>query len=776
MIAMSIQIFPSDFLLSGSHFSYLLSLDSSKRLLMRHYGSLLRSEKEFPSFPLFPLNPLGASLYLDKRNEVPDAMGYEFSLPFLGFNASPSLILEKEGEGSHLSFLYEGYEVREAKAIEDDLPSPHGKGEELIIDLLEKRLSIRLRLHYLLYEETDVLGRYIEIVNDDEGELIVHKASSLSLLLDNDDYLLSSFHGAWANELHEERRHLSLGTTLLYSDSGSSSNRIAPFYLLSKGEREGPAYGFSLLYSGSHRAEIDLDTAGRIHINQGISNLGFRKKLAKGERFLTPIVLLSYSPNGREGVSYNFASFTRKHISPEHFAYKERPVIYNGWEALTFHFDERKIHSLMKKAASLGAETFVLDDGWFGKRDDDNSSLGDWFVNKKKLPHGLEGLAKYAKRLGMSFGIWMEPEMVSEDSELYKKHPDWALVDPQMKPLKGRNQLVLDLRKGEVQDYLIAEVSKILSIPGISYLKWDYNRPLGDIPEVIGTCHFDYMRGLYRVLKEIRRRFPKTLMENCASGGNRFDHGMLAYFDQSWLSDCTDSFERVRLERSASYLFPQSVFSNHVSSKTNMQTMRLTSLDNKFDVAAIGALGYELDLRDLSPIEEKAVKRQIAFYKKHRHLFMFGSFYRLSSLLDGAPYERWQVGEGKEAIIVDCYGLDDLDGRLERLYGRYFDEESLYKVTNRPEDISFLKFGPLVNYFSPVHLKEGGTLVNALARRKAMPIESFEAINSGHLLNAEGLPLPDRWKGTGLAGGSAFIGDFGTRMYVLSSIEAKEKQ
>ncbi len=773
---MSIEIFPHDFLLSSTHSSYLLSVDPAKRLLMRHYGSLLRSEKEFPSFPSCPLNPPGSSLYLDKKNEVPDAMGYEFSLPFLGFNAPPSLILEKEGEGSSLSFEYDKYEVREARPIEDDLPSPHGEGEELIVDMLERRLSIRLRLHYLLYPETDVLGRYIEILNEGEGELIVHKAASLSLSLPNDRFLLSSFHGAWANELHEERRPLPLGGTLLYSDSGSSSNRIAPFFLLSKEEKEGPSYGFSLLYSGSHLAEIDLDIAGRIHINQGISSLGFRKKIAKNERLITPIVLLSYSSDGREGLSHNFASFTREHISPKRFAYKERPVVYNGWEALGFRYDERKIRSLMKKAASLGMETFVLDDGWFGKRDDDNSGLGDWFVNEKKLPHGLEGLARYAKKAGMSFGIWMEPEMVSEDSELYRKHPDWVLSDHHAKALKGRNQLILDLRKEEVQTYIIEAASNILSVPGISYLKWDYNRPLGDIPEVSGTCHFDYMRGLYRVLREIRERFPDVLMENCASGGNRFDHGMLAYFDQSWLSDCTDSFERIRIERSASYLFPQSVFSNHVSSKTNMQTMRLTSLDNKFDVAAVGALGYELDLRDLSPIEKKAIKKQIAFYKKHRRLLMFGSFRRIASFPNGDSYERWQIGEGKEAIIVDYYGLNDLNGRLERLSGRFFEEEGAYEVANRPEDISLLKFGPLVNYLSPVHIKEGGTIINALARRKAMPIESFKAISNGSLLNAEGLPLPERWKGTGLAEGTAYIGDFGTRMYVLSLLEAKKER
>lgn len=767
---MSIKVFGDKFLLTGRDSSYLLGINREKHLVLLHYGSLLKDEREFPSFSSRPINPMGTSLY---RNNDPLAMpekeNSEFILPFSGVLSKPSLEIYRENEGSSYDFVYQGYEIKEASRFDESLPFPHGAGEELVIELTEKRINVSIYLHYLMYAENDMLCRYMEIRNDDAKELIVCRAASSSLSLQNDDYFLSSFHGAWANELHEERRKLSLGTTLLYSDSGSSSNRIAPFFSLYKDEEKGSSYGFSLLYSGSFETTIDLDISGKIRINQGISGLMFEKRLASGESFVTPLAMMSFSDKGRRGLSQNFASFTKECLLPPYHATKSRPIAYNSWESVGFKFNEHSLHSLIDKAAKLGMELFVLDDGWFGKRNDDASSLGDWSVNKKKIPHGLEGLLSYAKKKGMSFGIWMEPEMVSFDSELYKAHPDWVLKDTAGESLVGRNQYLLDLRKKEVQDYVIDNVSNILSIPGVSYLKWDYNRPFGDIPLTNGTCHYDYMRGLYRVLGEIRKRFPETLMENCASGGNRFDHGMMTYFDQSWLSDCTDSFERIRIQRGASYFFPPVVFSNHVSSKTNNQTMRLTSLENKFDVASFGVLGYELNLDDLSSLEEKTIKRQISFYKEHRDLFEFGSFYRLSRL-DEDRFERWEIVNKDKAIIANFDGIIDLNGATRRLSGIGFDDDSLYEVKSRECTHSLLKFGPLVNYVSPVHLKEEGAVINALAKKKGIEGEKFERTVSGKILNGTGLPLPELWKGTGMNEGTCVLGDFGTRMYLIKPL------
>lgn len=771
---MSLEVFPSFFLLSGKESSYLLEIDENKHLVLSHYGRKLRKE-EIPSFKLNVINPSGSSLYRDEKNPVftLDQEPLEVTLPFRGSLAKPSLVLKTE-ETAEFSFVYDSYLVQKAKENRD-FPSPYGEGEELVVCLKEEKKEIRLFLHYVIYPNEDVLGRYIEIRNEEEKPLSILKAASFSLVLNDKGYLLSSFGGAWANELHEERRPLPLGSTLLYSDSGTSSNRLAPYFLLSKDESRDSAYGFSFLYSGSFFSEIDRDIAGRIRISQGVSDLLFEKTLLKNESFVSPFSLMTYSSKGREGISEHFHAFMRNHILPKENAYKERPVFYNNWEATGMDFNEAKIHALMRKAKDLGIEMFVLDDGWFGKRNNDSTSLGDWNYNPKKLPHGLEGLASYAKKLGLSFGTWMEPEMISKESELYKKHPDWVLRNVTSEPLIGRHQYVLDLTKIEVQEFVIDSVSKILSMPNLTYLKWDFNRPLGEIRTNNGAYMMDYMKGLYAVLKEIRRRFPSALLENCASGGNRFDYAMLCYFDQSWLSDCTDSYERIRIERSASYFFPLSVLSNHVSSKINSQTVRKTTLDNKFDVASFGVLGYELDLSDLSKVDLSTIKSQIAFYKKHRHTFEFGNFYRLETFLEnGSKRESWEVYSDNEAIVSTFYGVNDLNGGKEYLGSEGLNEEALYRVRDRESGIPLLNMGYLVNYISPIHLNEEGFALMALSKKKSLAIEKFDKVASGATLNAKELPLSEKWRGTGFGGDTRMLFDFGTRLYTIEPIDSKD--
>ena len=768
---MSILVFPSFFLLSTKDSSYLLEVDKKKRIVLDHFGNRLQRE-EVPSFRLSIKNPSGSSLYDDEKDPsfTLDQEPLEVQTPFRGSPSRPSLVLQNEKSAS-FSFLFDSYRLQKAKE-NVDFPSPYGEGEELILILKEEASDVYLLLHYLVYSDSNVIARYIEVINKDKEVLSVRKLSSMSLSLCDDGYLLSTFGGAWANELHEERRKVPLGTTLLYSENGTSSNRLAPFFMLSKGETSSKAFGFSFLYSGSFFSEIDRDIAGRIRIDQGVSDLLFEKKLQEGESLTSPISVISYSNNGREGLSRNFHSFLRKHLLPIANAFQERPIFYNNWEATGMNFDETKIHRLMKKAKDLGVELFVLDDGWFGKRNDDKTSLGDWFANKKKLPHGLEGLASYAQKLGLRFGTWMEPEMVSKESELYRKHPDWIIKNEGKEPLLGRHQYVLDLTKKEVQDCIIDCVSKVLSVPNLSYLKWDFNRPLGEIVGNNGAYMMDYTKGLYRVLKEIRIRFPNAILENCASGGNRFDYAMLRYFDQSWLSDCTDSFERIRIERSASYFFPLSVLSNHVSSKINSQTIRKTTLENKFDVASFGVLGYELDLDDLSKVDLELINKQTSFYKKYRKTFQFGDFYRLETFLeDGSKRESWEVWDEKAAIVSTFYGVNDLNGKKEYLGAKGLKKDSLYCVKNREESLPILSFGPLVNYLSPIHLNEEGFALLALSKRRSLSSEKFERTVSGDTLENKSLPLSERWKGTGLEGDTRVLFDFGTRIYTVEKIK-----
>lgn len=768
---MSILVFPSFFLLSTKDSSYLLEIDKKKRIVLDHFGAKLRKE-EIPSFKLSINNPSGSSLYEDEADPsfTLDQEPLEVVTPFRGSPSRPSLILQNKKSAS-FSFLFNSYRIQKAKENKD-FPSPYGEGEELILSLKEETGDVFLLLHYLVYSDCNVIARYVEVINRGKEALFVKKLSAMSLPLNDDDYFLSTFGGAWANELHEDRRKVPLGTTLLYSENGTSSNRLAPFFILSKGETSSKAFGFSFLYSGSFFSEIDRDIAGRIRINQGVSDLLFEKKLEKNESLISPVSVLSYSNNGREGLSKNFHSFMRKHLLPRENALKERPIFYNNWEATGMSFNEAKIHRLMKKAKDLGIELFVLDDGWFGKRNDDKTSLGDWYPNEKKLPHGLEGLAHYAQKLGLGFGTWMEPEMVSKESELYSKHPDWIIKNEGKEPLFGRHQYVLDLTRKEVQNYIISCVSKVLSIPNLTYLKWDFNRPLGEIVGNNGAYMMEYMRGLYAILKEIRHRFPNVLLENCASGGNRFDYAMLRYFDQSWLSDCTDSFERIRIERSASYFFPLSVLSNHVSSKINSQTIRKTTLENKFDVASFGVLGYELDLDGLSKVDLELIKKQTAFYKTYRKTFQFGDFYRLETFLEeGSKRESWEVRDEERAIVSTFYGVNDLNGEREYLGAKCLINTTLYRVKNREESLPILSFGYLVNYLSPIHLNEEGFALLALSKNKSLSSEKVDKVASGKTLEDKAFPLSERWKGTGLDGDTRVLFDFGTRLYVIEEIK-----
>lgn len=773
MITMSISVFPSKFLLSTGRSSYLIEIDKDGRPLCTHFGCLL-DPKELPSFLYRSNNPLGCALYEGEKGmkDPLERKPFEILLPFDGTFSRPGLCLEDPINKESFDFRFLSHEIREAKPLAD-LPFPRGRGEELLLNLKDVRKEVYLTLHYYLFEGSEVLARSLSIRNEMDSSILLSKVASFNLSLQNEGYLLSSFHGGWANELHEERRPVSLGRSCVYSDSGSSSNKNAPFFLLSKGERSEKAYAFSFLYSGSFEYSLDLDVHSLLRLEMGISSLSMRKELLKNEAFETPLVLLSYSDEGLRGLSRNFHSFVKERLLGEESLSFPRPVSYNGWEALEMDFNESDIRKAMRKSKELGVELFVLDDGWFRGRKDDSHALGDWMADKTKLPHGIEGLASYAKKIGLSFGLWMEPEMVSKESELYKAHPSWVVREEGREMKIGRNQYLLDLSKGEVQDFIVETVSHYLSIPNLVYLKWDYNRPFGDLPSYPSNYPFDYMKGLYHVLGEIRRRFPKALLENCASGGNRFDHGMMRYFDMSWLSDCTDPLSRLYIQKSASYLFPQCVFSNHVSSKTNKQSLRRSSLETKFDVASFGVLGYELNLKDLSPLETATIKKQIAYYKHHRPLFQFGEFLRLPP--NNEPYlESFEVHKEKEAAVGRFYGVSDLNDPLESLRADGLSDEKIYRVTARKESIPLEFFGPLVNYVSPIHLKEGGALLVAIAARKGLESETYERLASGKTLADGSLPLPERWHGTGIDGDTRVLFDFGSRLYFVKE-EAKDE-
>ena len=769
-----ISIAKDTFLLSTKNTSLLLSVNQAGKVGTEYFGALLKEGEDVSSFikktSYFP--GTNVTLDEDKPDICLDYLREDFSLPLKGDFHKPSLLLSNE-DTSVFDFRFVSATKREAEEI-PFLPTPRGAKEELVLVLKETKMNVNLKLHYLVYEEEDVIGRYVEIVNEEEGAINIHKASSFLLTLPYTNQKLTLFHGGWADEGHKETVPLFHGTFSFGSDTGSSSNRHNPFFILSSEEanlQEGVCYGFNLVYSGSFEAAIELDHFNNVYIQEGISSLFFKKTLSKGESFFTPLAVLSYSEAGFNGLSLNFQHFVKHCVTPKEFEGQLRPVIYNNWEATYFKFTKRKIKRLMKKASRLGVETFVLDDGWFSTRNSDKLGLGDWTCNRKKIPGGLSSLSKYANKLGMKFGIWMEPEMVNPDSSLFRLHSEWAIQDGVHSPSLGRNQLTLNLALKEVQDFVCDSVSNVLKSADISFLKWDYNRPMSDVKISNGesSFYYDYIVGLYSILKRLRKDFPNVLLENCASGGNRFDLGMLSYFAQSWMSDDTDSFERYRIQTSFSYGYPLSVMSNHVAAKVSHQLMRQTSLDTKFDVACFGILGYELDINDLSKAEKTLVKNQIAYYKKHRQLFQFGDSLLVSEF-NQDEMSAFEVKNEKEAVVGhfrSVANISPLEGHLKALA---LDENKIYRYENRQEKISLNKFGGLVNMLLPFHLNPDGFLLNFVSRFKMMDGEIDKGQVSGHSLKMGAPILKDEWMGVGYNENVRLLGDFGARIYFIEEV------
>lgn len=760
------------FLLSSLHTSLLLYVNEIGKVCCEYYGKKITDKTDFSSLSRRHNFGIGTSVLADESVSSSlsnDFSKEEYSTPLIGGYNYPSLILSGD-KTAVFDFRYESDSIRKPVPLAS-LPTPHDADQELVITCLDKPSFVQIRLHYLVYEKDDVVARYVEIINSDIPSLSIEKAASYELTLANHGDRFFSNYGSWANEGNREEGTIIHGRLCFNSDSGSSGNRHNPFFMVQErgGSRfYGSTYAFNLVYSGNHEESLELDTYGNLHIEAGISSLCFKKKLAPHESFVTPLGIMSYSEKGISGVSLSMQHFVKDCVIRKEWVNKPRPIVYNTWEATCFDFTKRKIVSLMKKAASLGIELFVLDDGWFGDRNDDSHGLGDWTCNEKKIPGGLASLASQANELGLQFGIWMEPEMVNPQSQLYKNHPDWVISDGVHKPLLGRHQLTLDLTKKEVRDYLVTSVSNVLSSANISYLKWDMNRPMSDVPfkDGFSSFYYDYTIGLYDVLSQITEKFPNVLLENCASGGNRFDLGMLSYFPQSWMSDDTDSYQRSLIQSGLCLGYPLCVSSNHVAAKTSNQLLRLTSLDTKFDVACFGILGYELDLNDLTPVDEKTIKRQIAYYKSHRVLAQQGDFILLSDYQDGELASFEDLGKD-EALVGHFKRIATMTPEEGRLVVKGLSQEGVYTYETRQEGLSFHKFGNLINYVSPIHLSPDGALLTLIANRHEMKSEIDSGQTEGSALEENGAILSEEWMGLGFNEKTRLMGDFGARLYYI---------
>ncbi len=577
-----------------------------------------------------------------------DYMAQEFPTEQWGDYRNPALRVEFEDGSRCCPLTYAGYEIKEGKAPLEGLPSVYvedvNEAQTLEIYMKDETSGLFVTLRYCVMEEWDVITRSVEVENQGRETILCNEISSLSVDFEHSEFDMLRLPGAWGRERHIDRSRLHSGIQAITSRRGASSHQMNPFLgLLSPDatEDKGEVYGINLVYSGNFHAGVEVSQLGMSRLYMGVGDDDFSWRLKPGQQFTAPEVVMVYSGEGVGGMSRVFHRLYRKRLVRGKYRDGARPILTNNWEATYFDFDEDKIVDIAREAAALGIELMVLDDGWFGKRNSDNCSLGDWVANKEKLPSGLEGLADRIRECGLSFGLWFEPEMVSVDSDLYREHPDWCIHVTGRDRKECRNQLTLDLSRLDVCDYLIRTIGGILDCGKISYVKWDMNRHMSNLgsallpPSRQREMPHRYMLGLYRVMEEITTAHPEVLFESCSGGGGRFDPGMLYYMPQTWTSDDTDPVERLFIQYGTSIAYPVSTMGAHVSAVPNHQSGRVTSLKMRGDVAMSGNFGYELDLTKFTPEEKEEVKRQIARYKDLRTFIQSAEMYRLASPFEG---------------------------------------------------------------------------------------------------------------------------------------------
>jgi alpha-galactosidase len=638
--------------------------------------------------------------FLGFSNRLGEPVALECPTPGIGDYRVPALVVGQPDGSTALDPRFVSHRVFAGKPAIPGLPSTYvqsyDEAETLEILLVDTPANLEVRLFFTIYRDRPVVTRGARLRNVGAESLTVECAMSATLDLPDSEWELVHLSGAWARECHVRTRHLEVGSQAIGSLRGASGHQHNPFLILkrtSTTEESGEAYGLSLAYSGNFLAEAEVDPFETTRLRIGINPECFSWSLDPGAEFCTPEAILVYSDSGLGALSDAYHDLYRDRLARGVWRDAPRPIVINNWEATYFDFDEPRLLEIATASRRLGIEMFVLDDGWFGQRDNDNSSLGDWTANRAKLPGGIEGLARQIEALGLRFGIWIEPEMVSQRSQLFADHADWAVGIPTRPQTEGRNQLVLDMSRREVVDHLFGVLSDLLGRAPISYVKWDMNRNITEpfnpsLPaHRQGEFFHRYILGMYDLYERLTRAFPQVLFESCASGGGRFDAGMLAFAPQAWTSDDTDAVERLRIQWGTSMAYPLSSMAAHVSAVPNHQTGRVTPLATRAAVAFFGVLGYELDPGALSSEEREAVADQIAYYKARRELFQRGRFVRLRSPFEGDGNETaWMTvsPDSKRAVVGHYRVLNRLNRGPARLRLRGLDPKASYRVSVWP--------------------------------------------------------------------------------------------
>lgn len=644
---------PSAFVLTGSGMQYRMHLSDEGEVIHDHFGS--HATYMAPSKPVERADGWTTKLG-DEKRELPDLGRGDFCTPAIQI---------KTGEGHCItSFKFIEHQVGLGKSPGDVLPATFGKlrdASTLKLNLCDEESKVEVDAHYAVFPKYDAITRSLTIANEGDKDVEIKRASSFVLNLEPGDWDMVQLSGDWAREAHQSRRPVHIGTQGFQSLQGFSSQLFNPFLAIVASdatETSGEVYGLSLIYSGSFLAEVEKYTSGHIRAQIGLNPLHLDWKLPPGEWFKTPECVAVYSNEGLGGLSRKFHRLYRDHLSASKWTHVPRPVLLNSWEGMYFDFDAAKLYKKAQRCAELGIKLFVMDDGWFGNKHprlSDKAGLGDWVANPQRFPDGLGPFVQSINSLTsrgepLKFGIWVEPEMVNPASELYEAHPDWVLHAGKHKRTEQRNQLVLDLSKQEVQDYIIDKIGDILSSANIAYVKWDCNRAIHETPH--SSTPYAYMIGFYRVLDTLTKRFPDILWEGCASGGGRFDPGILHYFCQSWTSDDTDAIERLHIQFGTSLVYPASSMGCHVSAVPNHQVGRVTPLEFRAHVALMGgSFGFELDLDQLPEEERKAIPAIIELSERVQPFVLHGDQYRLAQPDTNYPAVAY-LGHGEGVIFA----------------------------------------------------------------------------------------------------------------------------
>ena len=672
-----------EFHLYNKTMSYIFTVLKNGQLGQLYYGKTIRDQESFAHLLELRIRSMAPCFYEGDREFSMEHIKQEYPSCGHGDMRCPAYeVLQKNG--SRISeFVYVSHKIYPGKPELSKLPATYVESEReaqtLEVLLTDAYMKTDLILTYTVYEDYGAITRNARFVCRNSEGIVLNQAMSASVDLPDSNFEMVELTGAWARERNVKFRKLVHGIQAVYSMRGCSSSNYNPFLALKRpeaDENQGEVYGFSLVYSGNFLAQTEVDTYEVSRVTMGIHPNCFTWPLGEGETFQTPEVVMVYSDRGLNGMSQTYHGLYRSRLARGIWRDEPRPILINNWEATYFDFNEERILKIAGTAKKLGIELFVLDDGWFGHRDNSKSSLGDWYPNRTKLPEGIAGIAKKIEELGMKFGLWFEPEMVNKDSDLYRAHPDWMYSTPGRSTCHGRNQYVLDFSKREVVDYIFGLMTAVLDEAPVSYIKWDMNRCMSEVfssgmdADYQGTVSHRYILGVYDLYDRLTKRYPEILFESCASGGARFDPGMLFYAPQCWTSDDTDAVERLKIQYGTSFVYPVSSMGAHVSAVPNHQVLRTTPIETRANVAYFGTFGYELDLNSLTEAEREKVAQQICFMKEHRRLIQFGTFYRLVSPFEGnSTVTAWMVvSEDRTEALVGYYRvLEPVNVGFQRL-------------------------------------------------------------------------------------------------------------